>query len=424
MFLRMPSPAVEERHATWLELFFDLVIVVAVAQLSELLHDGPGRHEVFLFVVCYYAMWSVWTSFTLYANVSGDLTRVRPMLLAMFGIAIMAAAVPHVVRGEPAWFIAAYVYCRLMGAGSWKRTSRIMTEWPGVQQAAGVIPWIASLGFEPPVRYYLWAAGIVLDVVVSLVSSRHPERLLAEEQREREDARRNRERRNRMLRHVYRPRSDPAADPAGDPVPPLLRAARPDRPHLGERLGLFVIIVLGEAVAQLLGAASDVEHWERTLMASLVAGFGLLIALWWLTLRYGAGGAPTYGTRVFTLRLTMPAHYLMTGSIVLIAAGLGVLAGHAGEPLPEAERWVLCSGAALYFLTVSLLGAHGGASRTWLAGWGLPAILASLLLGLFGGPLDGWALAAVLLVVAVWHVLYRPRAGSITPREPVPDRDR
>ncbi|MEU4217292.1 low temperature requirement protein A [Actinoplanes sp. NPDC026623] len=412
----MPSPAVAERHATWLELFFDLVIVVAVAQLSDLLHDGPGPHEVFLFIVCYYAMWSVWTSFTLYANVSGDLTRVRSMLLAMFGIAIMAAAVPHVVRGEPAWFIAAYVYCRLMGAGSWKRTSRVMTEWPGVQQAAGVIPWIASLGFEPPVRYYLWAAGIVLDVVVSLVRSRHPERLLAEEQREREDAQRNRERRNRMLRRLYR------YTPPADPAPPPLRAARPDRPHLGERLGLFVIIVLGEAVAQLLDATSDVEHWERPLMASLVAGFGLLVALWWLTLRYGAGGAPTYGTRVFTLRLTMPAHYLMTGSIVLIAAGLGVLAGHAAEPLPEANRWVLCGGAALYFLTVSLLGARGGASTTWLAGWGLPAVLASLLLGLLGGSLDGWALAAILLAVAVWHVLYRPRAGQ-APAEPAAQAD-
>jgi low temperature requirement protein LtrA len=408
MFLPMSSPAVEERHATWLELFFDLVIVVAVAQLAALLHDGPGVREVFLFIVCYYAMWSVWTSFTLYANVSGDLTRIRSMLLAMFGIAIMAAAVPHVVRGEPAWFILAYVYCRLMGAGSWKRTSRVMTEWPGVQQAAGVIPWIASLGFEPPVRYYLWAAGIVLDVVVSLVRSRHPEELLAEEQRERENAQRKRDRRLRMLGRLHRPTPDAS--------PPPLQAARPDRPHLGERLGLFVIIVLGEAVAQLIDAASDVEHWERGLMATLVAGFGLLVTLWWLTLRYGAGGAPTYGTRVSTLRLTMPAHYLMTGSIVLIAAGLGVLADHGGERVPQANRWVLCAGAALYFFTVSLLGARGG-GRAWIAGWGVPAIVVSLLLGLFGAPLDGWALAAILFAVAGWHVIYRHHAD---PAEPEP----
>jgi hypothetical protein len=34
----------------------------------------------------------------------------------------------------------------------------------GVQQAVGVVPWIASLGFPPPVRYYLWTAGIVLGL--------------------------------------------------------------------------------------------------------------------------------------------------------------------------------------------------------------------------------------------------------------------
>src|ERR1700755_1158280 len=77
----MATPhATEERHATWLELFFDLVIVAAVAQLAELLHEGVDAERVVLFGAGYYAMWSVWTAFTLYANVSGIRTRQRAVL--------------------------------------------------------------------------------------------------------------------------------------------------------------------------------------------------------------------------------------------------------------------------------------------------------------------------------------------------------
>src|SRR5690349_23569754 len=63
---------------------------------------------------------------------------------------------------------------------------------------------------------------------------------------------------------------------------------RPPRPPLFPYTTLFRS-VLGEAVAQLIGAAAEVEQWHRPLMATLIAGFGLLVALWWLTLRYGAG---------------------------------------------------------------------------------------------------------------------------------------
>jgi low temperature requirement protein LtrA len=157
----MSSPA-EERHATWLELFFDLVIVAAVAQLAHLLHEHVDGTRVLLFGVMYYAMWSVWTAFTLYANVTGIRTRQPAMLAAMFGIAVMAASVPLVERGTPAAFVLAYVYCRFLSINSWKRESRVMTEWPGVQQAVGVIPWVASLGFQPPARYWLsscWASA-------------------------------------------------------------------------------------------------------------------------------------------------------------------------------------------------------------------------------------------------------------------------
>jgi low temperature requirement protein LtrA len=401
----MPNPAAEERHATWLELFFDLVIVAAVAQLAHLLRDGPGVKQVFLFAVLYYAMWSVWTSLTLYANVSGALTRLRPMLTAMFGIAIMAASVPKVVRGEPAIFILAYVGCRLLAAGSWKKTSQIMTEWPGVQQAVGVIPWIASLGFQPPVRYYLWVAGIILDVVLSVVRSRDPKKLLADEQQDRD--REQQKRLRRLLR-----RGEPVTEA---PEHIVLQAAAPDRPHLGERLGLFALIVLGEAVAQLVNAAAEVENWDRPLWLVLLSGFGLLVAIWWLTLRYGSSAAPTYGMQVFALRLTMPAHYLTTGAIVAIAAGLGGLAGE--KEVSEAGRWVLCAGAALYFLAATTTGVRGGAPRNWIWFWGVPSVIVPVVLGLFGGPLPAWALTAVLLVVALWHVLYqqvepRPADGA------------
>jgi len=401
----MATTAAEERHATWLELFFDLVIVAAVAQLAHLLRDGPGTKQVFLFAVLYYAMWSVWTSFTLYANVAGALTRLRPMLVAMFGIAVMAASVPQLVRGEPRVFIIAYIACRLLGAGSWKRTSQVMTEWPGVQQAVGVIPWIASLGWGPPARYWLWSAGIVVDVYFSIMQSRNPDQLLAEEQKDRD-----REQRSRMERFLRRGRrSTPPPDL------PALTAARPDRPHLGERLGLFVIIVLGEAVAQIVDAAAEVEHWDRGLWLVLLAGFGLLVAIWWLTLRYGTSAAPTYGVRVFALRLTMPAHYLTTGSIVVLAAGLGALAGPEEEHVSQASRWVLCAGAALFFLTATIMGVRGGATRRWILLWGLPAIAVPVLLGFFGAPLPPWSLVAVLLAVALWHVLYRRVAPAEEP---------
>jgi low temperature requirement protein LtrA len=391
----MTNPAAEERHATWLELFFDLVVVAAVAQLAHLLREGPGIAEVFLFAVLYYAMWSVWTSFTLYANVAGALTRQRAMLIAMFGIAVMAAAVPHVLRGEPRVFIVAYVVCRMLAAGSWKRTSRVITEWPGAQQAAGVVPWFASLGFEPPARYWLWVLGIVLDIGLSVLRSRNPRALLDAEQRERD-----RERRKRQSRGQADPRAA---------LPPLAEA-HPDRPHLGERLGLFVIIVLGEAVAQIVNSAANVPEWDRALWAGSVFGFGLLVALWWLTLQYGSTAAPTYGVRVFPLRLTLPAHFLTTSSIVAIAAGLGALTETEKGRLPEAARWVLCAGAALYFLTSTVSGARGGATRRWIFGWGIPAVVVSVLLGLLGGPLPGWALAGAVLLIALWHVRYRRRA--------------
>src|SRR5882757_2271904 len=116
----MTESGAADRHASWLELFFDLVVVVAVNQLAHLLHGdahhGPGGMDIVTFFTLYLAIWLVWTAFTLYSNVAADKVRVRAMFFGMAGIATMAAAVPHSMDGRANVFAAAYLITTGLGA--------------------------------------------------------------------------------------------------------------------------------------------------------------------------------------------------------------------------------------------------------------------------------------------------------------------
>jgi len=68
---------------------------------------------------------------------------------------------------------------------------------------------------------------------------------------------------------------------------------------------------------------------DRALWAAGLAGFALLVCVWWLTLQYGSTGVPMFGA----------------------------------NDLPDPMRWLLCGGAALYFAVMLLVGVRGGAPR-------------------------------------------------------------
>ncbi|GLX93269.1 hypothetical protein Hesp01_12190 [Herbidospora sp. NBRC 101105] len=383
-----------ERHASWLELFFDLIIVVAVAQLAHILHPTPEHpldvERVLLFLGLYYAIWSVWTSFTLYANVAGEKTRQRAMLAAMFGIAVMAASVPEATGAHGTAFAIAYVYCRLLAASTWGSTNTFFGGWPAAQNGAGLVPWVVSIWVhDAPARYWLWGVGIALDLVISILRSG--------DSREQLDRITQRLERRGRTRRSFR----------------LPEPARVNEGHLAERLGLFVIIVLGEAVMQVVVATSEIE-WTRPLIVSAMAGFGLLVCFWWLTLRYGASAAPVHDVKP---RVTMPGHFAMTAGIAAVAAGLGALVAHPEGHLEEAVKWTLCGGTVVYFLTSGIIAAASKARIGWLLGWTLPAVAGPVVLGLL--PLPGWGLVLGLLAVAGWQVWFprvtaRPRARGAT----------
>jgi low temperature requirement protein LtrA len=381
----MTPTAAEGRHASWLELFFDLVIVAAVAQLAHLLHDEHTVGDVALAALLYYAIWSVWTSFTLYANISGERTRTRAMLIAMFGIAVLAATVPNVLHGQAATaFAVAYLGCRIAATATWADLRVFTDAWPAAQQSAGLIFWVISIFVDPPVRYYLWAIAAVIEIAASVLGRFDPEatqeRLRLAEERRRRRGGQPREQRPMAYAEV-------------------------DQPHLGERLGLFVIIVLGEAVVQVVDAAAGAPA-DRALWAAGLAGFALLVCVWWLTLQYGSTAVPMFGVSDLPARITLPAHLAMTAGIVAVAAGLGAVAQHAAGHLPEPMRWLLCGGAALYFVVMMLVGVRAGAPARWVYGWALPAVVVPVVLGVVGGHVPAWLLVGLLLVPAWWQVLY------------------
>jgi low temperature requirement protein LtrA len=385
-----------ERHASWLELFFDLVVVVAVAQLAHRLHEHPSAETVAICALLYYAVWSVWTSFTIYTNVVADRARIRALLRGMFGIAVMAAAVPHADGDRGVWFVAAYLSCRLIASGVLQRTGQIVTSWPVAQAGAGIVPWIISLWVDPPVRFWLWGLGIALDLFFAIMGSKSPDRLL-EAAEERMDRRRDAE-----LRQAARNPNVPRRGRLGGLT---IRAATLHTEHLWERLGLFVIIVLGESVAQVVDSAAEAD-WDVPLAITALGGFGLLVCLWWLILQNGLGALPDLGH--MEARLAMPSHYAITAGITAMSAGLGAIAAHPDHAPPTGIRWVLCGGVALYLAAGLAGGLLLKASWRWMLGWPVPSGVVTLAVGVWGGPLHGAWIVLIMLAVVGWQVAYRP----------------
>ena len=378
-----------EQRVSWLELFFDLVVVVAVAQLAGRLEEHATPLGIGLFAVLYGAVWMSWMSFTVYANVSKGAVRTRACLYAMAAMAVMAAAVPEVTGHRPEIFAAMYVVVRLIAQRVFSRTHKVVAAWSSAQIPYGIAPWIVSFWVDDPAwRYGLWAFGLLIEFTLSVLRSDDPDQLLAQVRLRKE--------------HQNRRRQRARTRPFELPTLATLNIG-----HLGERLGLFVIIVLGEAVAQLIGAAAHTA-WTVPRGAAALAGFGLLVGLWSLIFRYGFTAVPQFGVGALPPRLAMPIHFFTTGAITAVAAGLGAAVHEAGEHLPTALRWVLCAGTGVYFLATAVGAASMRAPWHWLLGWALPGVLVPSAVGALGGALPAWSVAALMTAVVLWQVYYVP----------------
>ncbi|WP_328519011.1 low temperature requirement protein A [Kribbella sp. NBC_00359] len=401
-----------ERHASWLELFFDLTVVAGAAEIAHRLQGAESVGQIAACAAMFYAIWSVWTTTSIYANVAGERTRQRAVLRTMLGIAIMAAAVPgvwpellpgehDVPGGRTAAFVIAFLACRAVAAGSAARDGQVIAFWPATQTVTAT-PWVVSLFVPPPIDYWLWGVAIAADLTFSMLGAVNP-RMIA---RMTEQARRRQDERNRRTAHRLAAMIQRGVSPdrLPDASPTLISVAQVERGHLAERLGLFVIIVLGEALAQVVAANTDIA-WTPAVIVSSLAAFLLLVKFWRLTTEYGFTLAPRLRKPLEPWQ-ALPAHLGVTAAIVAIASGLGALIPGATEHLQTTDRWYIFGGLALYLLASVFAGLAGRAALKWYLGWVLPSTVVAVLAGVLGDLVPAWSLAVVAWGVLVWFGSY------------------
>ncbi|MFF0146198.1 low temperature requirement protein A [Amycolatopsis sulphurea] len=387
----------EERHASWLELFFDLVAVAGVGQLAHLVHGSSSWSGAGLYVLCFLAFWTAWMCFTVYGSTTGDAAHVLPVLLGMVGLVFMAASVAGIREGHAVVFAVAYLAVRALASRLWEGRrgyeARVVVEWPVVHAGASMVPWIVSIWVDGPWRYALWAIGLGLDLLITF--TRVGERFigsLSARLAHRDSARR--------VRRGHEPASVKPAQ------------ARLDLAHFGERLGLFTIIVLGEGVLTVTQTIAEIPEWHPALYWTVIAALVLLATLWASALRRGFAGIPHLSQGKAGPRVLLPLHCLVVGLLAVLAGGLGdvVEAAEHGHVEPV-TRWLLSGCVAAFVMIGAVSGLASGREPRWAVGALVAGLVIPAWLGFFGGEVTPVQFL-FLLVVAVGASL----AGDVLAR--------
>ena len=371
-------PIVPHQHSrvTYAELFFDLVFVFAVTQISHTLLAHFTPLGVLQVTLLFLAVWWVWVYTSWITNwLNPEKTPVRLLLFAMMlGGLVLSTSIPAAFDGRGLWFAIAYA---AMQVGKtvflWISTPRSrslarmnairITAWLSVS----AIFWIAGGLVQGQSRLVLWAIALAIEYISPAV-------------------------------RFWIPRY--GASSVADWVI--------EGGHMAERCALFVIIALGESVV-VTGATFAELAWSAENLAAFASVLAGSIAMWWIYFHIGAeagseqissSSEPGRLARLAYTYLHMP---IVAGIIVSAVADELVLKHPGGHS--DLKTVISAIGGPLLFLFGTILFKHS--FRGFLQLSHGAGIVALCVLAWFASEVSPLMLSilttAILIVVAVWE---------------------
>lgn len=303
------------RKATWLELFYDLIFVVAIAKAVDTLgHANQGQIEFesyFKYILIMIPLWWAWTGHTLFANrFDNDDLFQRLMTLGQMAVAAsLSVFIDPDFDPNYLGFLLSYVALRGLLVLMYGRAAmlaegacRDVAKFLGLGFTLGLLISLSSLLFTGPWKYVVLYLGIIVDIVFPLLGRRY------------------------------------------------LARAPVESHHVPERYALLVIILLGESVANLVSSFESVVVSLQTVVAAL-SGFLLLAAIWWVY--YDNLERRIYGQELGTGQAVIYLHL----ALFIGLGGIATMIGFAIDPVLAVADYKLLVGlsTAVFLIALQLL---------------------------------------------------------------------
>lgn len=282
------------RVATPLELYFDLVFVIAIAATASGLHHALSHHHLWAgiaaFAFCFFTVWWAWMNFTWFASAydtDDSIYRIITMV-QMFGALILAISITEVFHsGSLKNMLWGFVIMRLAQAYQWFRAgkedqSRQKTCY---RYALGLvltqILWAVVVLGLTNYALFLIAPMILLELSVPFWAEQHTQT-------------------------TWHPH------------------------HIAERYGLLTIILLGEGLLGATNAVAPLLHSEMTLLTEAIPfGLGistLMFSLWWLYFKMPFASLLEEQHTIRSAFLFGYGHYFVFAALAMVGSALELVA--------------------------------------------------------------------------------------------------
>ena len=306
-----PDQASEKRVAP-LELFFDLVFVFALTQITYLMSENPtweGLGQGLLVLVALWWAWCAYAWLTNYIDTEQDVERLL-MLGAMAAMLVAALATPHVFSEDALIFGIAYAGVRWLHIFIFAEANEHVDTATAVRVLSRTalpapLLLIAAAFFDGTVQGAIWVVALAIDL--------------------------------------------------GGPLVFGVRGFRVSAGHFAERFALIVIIALGESIVAIGAGIAGVEL-DTGLVVAAVFGVALSAALWWAYFDLTAILSEEYfrnlrgEARLLVARDAYSyLHLPLIAGILLVALGVKKTLGDVDEPLKTVPAVALFGGIALYY---------------------------------------------------------------------------